>query len=265
MANKYQSVRKLQLRLINTIGKLKDRHQARQSLKVTMPCFTGRASEWNLFKREFHSWSQHLTETERRVSFLKAIEATEIKNKVSSVATYKEMLRALDSYFGNSQVIISKLFADLQKLSKPSFLDYKTENENALKIMSYLSFLESVGRSDVSIFESQGFCSLLRTASMETYIETLGDLGSSEGTSLAKVRSFLDGLIQKNDKIISTKASISNMRSKPHDKSHNDDKRSPKPKHKKSHDIKAMKINITKEQNKDKLYSSGPMIHLFKW
>merc|ERR1711867_297635 len=64
------------------------------------------------------------------------------------------------------------------------------------------------------------------------------------------LRSFLDGLIQKNDKIISTKASISNMRSKPHDKSHNDDKRSPKPKHKKSHDIKAMKINIIKEQNR---------------
>ena len=80
LANKYQSIRKLQLRLINTIGKLKDRHHARQSLKVTMPCFLGRASEWSLFKREFHSWSQHLTETERRVSFLKAIEATEIKN-----------------------------------------------------------------------------------------------------------------------------------------------------------------------------------------
>ena len=75
LANKYQSIRKLQLRLINTIGKLKDRHHARQSLKVTMPCFLGRASEWSLFKREFHSWSQHLTETERCVSFLKAIEA----------------------------------------------------------------------------------------------------------------------------------------------------------------------------------------------
>ena len=85
---------------------------------------------------------------------------------------------------------------------------------------------------------------------MERYIETLGDLGGTEGTDLVKVRSFLDKLVQRNDKIISTKASISNMRSKPHDKSSNDDKRSPKPKHQKSHDIKAMKVNLTKEQNK---------------
>ena len=129
LSDKYQSVRRLQLRLITLIGKLKDRHQARQSIKVIMPSFTGRASEYNLFKKEFTSWSQYLTETERRVSFLKAIENTEIKNKISSAATYKEMIRALDSFFGNSQVIISKLFADLQKLSKPSFLDYKTENK----------------------------------------------------------------------------------------------------------------------------------------
>ena len=99
------------------------------------------------------------------------------------------MLRALDSFFGNSQVIISKLFADLQKLSKPSFLDYKTENENVLKIMSYLSFLESVGRSDVSIFESQGFCGLLRQASVEKLVSSsLNTIRIAFNNTLIKVK-----------------------------------------------------------------------------
>ena len=149
-------------------------------------------------------------------------------------------------------MISSKLFAELQKLNKPSQHDFENENLNILKITSYLSFLESVGRKEISIFESQAICGLIRQASIEKYIEEVGDLEDTEGTAhfgLSKIRSFLDKLAQRNDKIISTQASISNMKNKPSsDRGPNDDKKFQK--HKRSQDVKAMKANITKDQFK---------------
>ena len=190
----------------------KDKHHARQSIKVVMPQFTGKPAEYLLFKKEFSSWAKHLTETERRVSFLKALDGSEAKQKVQGASTYHEMLRALDSFYGNNQVIISRLFSELQTLNRPGFNDFSGENSNVLKIMAYLSFLESVNRSEVSIFESQSFCSLLRQSSLEKYVEDLGEIGNTEATQISKVRTFMDRLIQKNDRIISTKVSITNMK-----------------------------------------------------
>ena len=80
------------------------------------------------------------------------------------------MVRILDSHYRNSQMINSKLFSELQKLNKPSQYDFDGENRNIVKITSYLSFLESVGRREVSIFESQAICGLMRQSSMEKYI-----------------------------------------------------------------------------------------------
>ena len=202
LSEKYQVVRSYQMRLVILMADIKERNQARKNIKVLMPAFSGRASEYTLFKREFSSWSLHLTDTERRVSFLKAVESSEIRNKIASASNYKQMVRALDSYYGNSQMISSKLFAELQKLNKPSQHDFENENHNILKITSYLSFLESVGRKEISIFESQAICGLIRQASMEKYIEEVGDLEDTEGTAhfgLVKIRLFLDKLAQRND------------------------------------------------------------------
>ena len=102
LSEKYQVVRSYQMRLVNLMAEIKELNPARKNIKVLMPTFSGRASEYTLFKREFSSWSLHLTDTERRVSFLKAVESSEIRNKIASASSYKQMLRALDSYYGNS-------------------------------------------------------------------------------------------------------------------------------------------------------------------
>merc|ERR1711888_188267 len=168
------------------IGGLKDRAHARQSLKVTMPQFTGRPLEYLIFKSEFASWAQYLTESEKRVSFLKALEGSEARQKIQGASSYREMIRALDSHYGNHQVMISRLFSELQTLSKPSFEGFSQENANSLKVLGYLAFLDSVSRTEVSVFESQMFCSLLRSPNLEKYVEEVGEGGDTEAVQVSK-------------------------------------------------------------------------------
>ena len=89
---------------------------------------------------------------------MKSIENSEIKAKVSTASSFTQMIRILDSHFGNSQMIASKIFSELQQLSKPSQYDFEQENKNIVKISSYFAFLQSTGHQEISIFESQAIC-----------------------------------------------------------------------------------------------------------
>ena len=136
LTEKYQIVRSYQMKLVSLVADIKDRNQARKNIKLLMPTFRGRALNYTLFKSEFRQWAMHLTETEKRVAFLKSVENNEIKSKISNASSYAQMVRILDSHFGNSQMINSKIFAKLQKLSKPSQYDFDSENKNIVKINS---------------------------------------------------------------------------------------------------------------------------------
>ena len=66
-------------------------------------------------------------------------------------------------------MIASKIFSELQQLSKPSTQDFE------------LSFLQGTGRQELSIFESQAICALLRQSNLERFIDIYGEGENTNG------------------------------------------------------------------------------------
>ena len=119
LTERYQELRETQVHLIESIASLKDRSQQRQQVKLIMPTYSGRASIYPQFKKDFLDWAKYLSPTEKKTAFVKAIENHDLKQKIITSPDFDSMMRVLDSYHGNSLEIASKIFSELKMMPKP--------------------------------------------------------------------------------------------------------------------------------------------------
>ena len=184
----YNDLSRTLLELLNKKGILSKIGQARRSLKVEIPTFSGNQEAYSAWLTDFQQVTRDLPEADKKISLVQALKSNDkLQKKIQLSHSYQAALSILNVVFGDQDVQLNLLIKQIQSLSTPLEHEYQKEVANIYLIESYLLGMQRYDKGkSFSFLERAYLCGRLRPSNSEKLL----------GQKLQTIQEFSEAISQ---------------------------------------------------------------------